>query len=234
METRRLACSAALAALACAITAPAAVLRADPEQIRAAAERYVASLGPAGTVVHATAGRLDPRLDLPGCAGVLTPFLSPGATIRPRMTVGVRCPDAAGWSIYVPVKVESDAGVLIARRSLSPGEVPAPGDLERVQRRIPGLGTQYLTSAADINGRRLRRPVAAGAPVPTDALSAALLVQRGQQVTLVAQLDGIAVRAGAVAMNAGANGDRIRARNAVSGRIVEGVIQPDGTLATCP
>jgi flagella basal body P-ring formation protein FlgA len=234
MVSHRLTGIALVAALALAAASHAAESRTDPGRIRASVEHFVATLAPAGSTVHATAGPLDPRLNLAECAGELTPFLPTGATIRARMTVGVRCPGPATWSIYVPVTVESDATVLVARRPLSPGEVPAPEDLERVQRRIPGLGTQYLGNLADIVGRRLRRPVAAGAPVPTDALSAAVLVQRGQQVTVVAELSGIAVRAGAVALDAGAYGERIRARNAVSGRIIEGVVQADGTLATGP
>jgi len=211
-----------------------AASRTEPEQIRAAAEAHVAGLGGGATTVHATAGRLDPRLNLAPCAGELTPFLPAGATIRPRTVVGVRCEGPSGWSIYVPVTVESDAQVLVARRSLARGSVPAPADLEATLRRVPGLAAQFPATAADIGTRRLRRAVAAGEILAADVLAPALLVDRGQQVTLLSAQPGIAVRAGAVALEAGGFGDRIRARNAVSGRIIEGIVQADGSLRAAP
>lgn len=212
----------------------AAVTRTNPADIRLAAERYVASLAPAGTIVHATAGHLDERLTLAPCAGELTPFLSAGAAVKARTTVGVRCPGQGGWSIYVPVTVESEAPLVVAKRSLSRGEVPSPADLDLVSRRVAGFPTQYLSRASDIAGRRLRRPVAAGEPIADDALAAPILVERGQRVTVMASIAGIAVRANAVALAAGGFGDRVRVRNVASGKVIEGSIQADGTVATNP
>ena len=221
-------------ALAWPAAAPAAISRTDPEEIRQTAERYVRTLGTPGTVVHATAGRLDPRLNLIACAGDLTPALPAGAEVRARTVVTVRCPDAGGWSIVVPVEVETDVAVLVARRPLNRGELPAEADLEIATRRVGGLGTQYLTRTADISGRRLRHPLAPGQPVTADALATPVLVERGQQVTLVARATGFSIRASGVSLDAGGNGDRIRARSLSSGRIVQGVVQADGTVAATP
>jgi flagella basal body P-ring formation protein FlgA len=220
--------------LALPATAEAAARRMETREIRATVEHFVASQARPGVAVQAVADRLDERLALPACVGELTPYLAPGAVVRPRTSVGVRCPDPGGWSIFVPVTVTADVPVLVAKRTLSRGEVPATGDLLAVTRRVPGLGARFPADAADIVGHRLRRAVAAGQPVPADALEPPVLVARGQQVTFVAQLAGIAVRAGAIALDAGGHGDRIRARNAVSGRIVEGTVQADGTVASHP
>ena len=215
-------------------TAAPTISRTDPQQIRAAAERFVTGLGAPGSTVHAAAGHLDPRLNLAPCVEELTPYLPTGAAVRPRTMVGVRCPAAGGWSIFVPVVVESDAPVLVARRTLSRGEIPGVGDVDAVTRRVPGLGTQFPASLADVSGRRLRRAVAAGQPVPADALAAPVLIERGAQVTAVAAVAGVAVRAGAVALEAGGQGDRVRVRNVVSGRVIEGTVQADGTVSIGP
>ena len=222
---------ALLAALAAGGPCAAAPGTTDPQQIRAVAERFIQGFGTPQATVQATAGPLDARLALAGCAGELTPFLPPGASVKPRTTVGVRCPDTGGWSIYVPVTVESEAKLAVARRALARGEMPSPNDLESVSRKVPGLAAQFLAQPADTGGRRLRRPVAAGAAIPIDALAAPVLVERGQQVTLLAAGAGIAVRANAVALDGGGFGDRVRVRNAVSGRIIEGSVQADGTVA---
>jgi flagella basal body P-ring formation protein FlgA len=164
----------------------------------------------------------------------LTPFLATGATVKARTVVGVRCPGPAGWSIYVPVMVESEAALVVARRSLSRGEMPSPADLTVVPRQVSGFPTQFLAQVSDIAGRRLRRPVAAGEPIPDDALAAPVLVERGQQVTVSASITGIAVRANAVALDAGGFGDRVRVRNVASGRVIEGAIQADGSVVIRP
>ncbi len=222
------------ASLPLATAASTTISRTDPQQIRAAAERFVTGLGTPGSTVHAAAGHLDPRLNLAPCVEELTPYLPTGAAVRPRTMVGVRCPAAGGWSIFVPVVVESDAPVLVARRTLSRGEIPGVGDVDAVTRRVPGLGTQFPASLADVSGRRLRRAVAAGQPVPADALAAPVLIERGAQVTAVAAVAGVAVRAGAVALEAGGQGDRVRVRNVVSGRVIEGTVQADGTVSIGP
>jgi flagellar basal body P-ring formation protein FlgA len=51
---------------------------------------------------------------------------------------------------------------------------------------------------------------------------------------MIARVGGIEVRAGGTALQGGGHGDRVRARNSVSGRVVEGVVQPDGTIAVNP
>lgn len=225
---------ALLAGLAFGASCAAASGTTDSQQIRAVAERFIEGFGTPEATVNATAGALDARLALAACAGELTPFLPSGASVKPRTTVGVRCPDAGGWSIYVPVVVESTTKLAVARRSLARGEMPSPADLDSVSRTVPGLPTQFLARPADTGGRRLRRPVAAGDPIPIEALAAPVLVERGQQVTLLAAVAGIAVRANAVALDNGGFGDRVRVRNAVSGRIVEGSVQSSGTVSVSP
>ena len=89
--------------LALPATAEAAARRMETREIRATAEHFVASQARPGVAVQAVADRLDERLALPACVGELTPYLAPGAVVRPRTSVGVRCPDPGGWSVFVPV-----------------------------------------------------------------------------------------------------------------------------------
>jgi len=205
----------------------------EPAQIRQAAEQYVAEMADGRGTVHATAGHLDARLRLPACAGELTPFLSPGAVVRARTTVGVRCVTPA-WSVYLPVSVESEAPVLVARRSLQRGEVPLAADFDLARRRVPGLATAFVTEPNALGGQRLRRAMAAGEPLATTLLESAPLVRRGQSVTAVTRAAGIEVRSVAEAMANAAAGDRLRMRNPSTGRLLDGTVQPDGTVEILP
>lgn len=231
-------CQIAVACLGAAALAPAGHAAAsaaftEPAQIRRAAEQFVAGMAGNAGRVFATAGHLDGRLQLPACAGELTPFLSPGATVRARTTVGVRC-ETPAWSIYLPVAVESEASVLVARRPMRRGEVPTGADVDVVQRRLPGLASAYVPDVEKLGLRRLRRPVAAGEALAGDMLESPPLVQRGQRVTAVSRGAGIEVRMDAEAMASAAAGDRLRLRNAATGRMLEGTVQPDGTVAIAP
>lgn len=231
-------CRIAVAALCVGALLPvpvdgASATYTEPAQIRRAAEQFVAGLAGNDHRVFATAGHLDARLRLAACAGELTPFLSPGATVRARTMVGVRCVDPA-WSVYLPVAVETEASVLVARRSLQRGDVPTAADFDVARRRVPGLASAFVTDAAALGMRRLRRPLAAGEVLAGDALESPPLVRRGQSVTAVSRAAGIEVRMAAEAMaNAGA-GDRLRLRNPATGRMLEGTVQPDGTVAIPP
>lgn len=205
----------------------------EPARIRETAERYVAGLANARGNVHATAGHLDARLRLPTCAGELTPFLAPGAIVRARTTVGVRCV-APAWSVYLPVSVESEASVLVARRALRRGEVPFAADFDLQRRRVPGLATAFVTEPNSLGSQRLRRAMAAGEPLAAALLESPPLVRRGQSVTAVRRAAGFEVRSSAEAMvNAGA-GDRLRLRNPSTGRLLDGTVQPDGTVEILP
>lgn len=205
----------------------------DPAQIRSAAERFVTGLAGDDSGATATAGHLDPRLRLPACAGQLTPFLSPGATVRARTMVGVRCASPA-WSVYLPVTVESEARVLVARRSMRRGEVPTAADVEVARRRVPGLASEFLVEGAELGRWRLRRPIGAGEALAGDMLESPPLVRRGQRVTAVSRSTGVEIRVTAEAMASAAAGDRLQLRNASSGKLLEGTVQPDGTVAIQP
>jgi flagella basal body P-ring formation protein FlgA len=220
-------------ALASAAGSRASAASTDPADIRHAAEQYIRELAGNRGTVFATAGHLDARLQLPVCAGELTPFLSPGAVVRARTTVGVRCAGPA-WTVWLPVAVDAEASVLVARRPLRRGDVPAAADFEPARRRVPGLASAFVTDAGVLGAQRLRRPIAAGEALEGDMLESPPLVRRGQRVTAVSRSAGIEVRVAADAMANAAAGDRLRMRNPLTGRMLEGTVQPDGTVTIPP
>ena len=205
----------------------------EPAQIRRTAEQFVAGMGGGAGRVFAAAGHLDARLQLPACAGELTPFLSPGVAVRARTIVGVRCAEPA-WSIYLPVAIESEAPVLVARRPMRRGEVPTGSDVDVVRRRVPGLASAFVADVETLGLRRLRRPVAAGEVLAGNMLESPPLVRRGQRVTAVSRGAGIEVRMDAEALASAAAGERLRLRNPATGRMLEGTVQPDGTVVIPP
>ena len=201
----------------------------DLNAVIATAEAAVARLG---TGIRAKAEPLDPRLRLSACARGLTATL-PAAPKGPRLTLKVACESGAPWSVWVPVRVETDAEVVVARRALSPGTLLGSEDVAVVRRRIPGFIDCCATDPAHLLGQRVRRPIAADAPIPLEHIEAPPVIRRGEQVTVIAGAPGFEVRSAGTALADAREGDAVRIRHATSLRVIHaradsrGVVRAD-------
>jgi flagella basal body P-ring formation protein FlgA len=201
------------------------------DDIRATAESYVrAQLPPTRGKYYVNASRLDPRLRLASCAEALEAFVANNGIVQTRTTIGIRCAATGGWTVYVPVAVETEAPVLVLRRALARRARIEALDVELQTRRLPGIASNFVNDVNAVQGRRLRRALPAGSPLTTDVLDRAVLVQRGQRVTLIASSGDIEIRAQGQALGEGSAQDRIRVQNVSSLKVVEGVVENAGTV----
>ena len=176
---------------------------------------------------------LDPRLRLARCTGPLATFANPPRNAQSRVIARVSCA-APAWTLNVPVDMRRTHMVLVLRRAVGRGESIAPGDVSAQKRELPGLGSPFVARPEDLTGRLTRRPLPEGTAVTAESLSAALLIKRGQQVTLVAQSAGFEVRAPGKAMADAAANQRVRVQNLNSLKIIEGLAETDGTVRVTP
>jgi flagellar basal body P-ring formation protein FlgA len=209
------------------------------DAIRSAAQRLIESQAAVaaratGRETIVTAGHLDARLRLARCSGELTASRPAGSQLASRTTVGVSCPQGATWTVYVPVLVESEGSVLVTKRTITRGAGLAASDVESQVLRVPGLATHYVADAADLAGRHARRNLPPGTVISNDELAANSVIKRGQQVTLVAAVGGIEVRANGKALTDGGTADRIRVQNLASSRVVEGLVESADIVRVTP
>lgn len=224
----------ALALVAALIPAHGQQALQSLEGIRDAAESAVRGvIDPALPGVKLETVPLDPRLRLSGCAGKLDTFANAPRHSQSRVIARVSC-TAPAWTLNVPVEVRRTHTVLVLRRALGRGESIAAADVVAQKRELPGLASPFVARPEDLAGRLTRRPLPEGTAVTAEALSAALLIKRGQQVTLVAQSAGFEVRAPGRAMTDAAANQRIRVQNLNSLKIVEGLADNDGTVRVVP
>jgi flagellar basal body P-ring formation protein FlgA len=233
--TRRLAIvkrpAPALLLCMCVLFAGAASANIQPlDSIQQAAEQFVRSQLPDGKAKHyVSATSLDSRLRLKQCDVPLEAF-SNASDIAARVTVGVRCTAAAPWTIYVPVTIEVEVPVLVLRRALARRARVMLTDVEPQVRRLPGSAANFITDIASLQGHRLKRALPAGTAITVDALTPDILVRRGQQVTLIAAVGGIEIRAQGNALTEGGVQDRVRVQNVTSLKVVEGVVESDSVV----
>ena len=202
--------------------------------IRAAAEKAVRAVidsGVTGVTLETTS--LDARLRLAACPAKLDTFANPPRGNQSRVTVRVSCPQPA-WTLNVPVEIRRQQNVLVLKRAVGRGETLQASDVMVQSRELPGLGSPFVASVDQLAGRLTRGPIPEGTALTAEALSAALLIKRGQQVTLVAQSNGFEVRAPGRAMADASADQRVRVQNLNSLKVIEGTADKDGIVRVSP
>ena len=179
--------------------------------------------------VEVEADALDSRLRFAGCAEPIQVRIDLGRQAG-RYSAHVSCPAPSPWAIYVPLEVRVFRDIVVATRGLARGEVVGPGDVALQERDALDPGSTGLTRLEDAIGLVVRQTVAAQAPVRGVALELPVLVHRGEHVSLVSRSGAISVSASAEALADGSRGDRIRARNVRSQRVIEATVTGAGQL----
>ena len=198
----------------------------DIGAIRSAAETAVSALGKG---VRAKAAAPDARLRLRRCGRPLEATLPPSVKGL-QISVRVACNADTSWSVLIPVQVETEGKVVVARRTLLPGTLLTSVDLTTAERRIRGLTDCCASDPTTLVGQRVRRPIAADAPISLDSLEAAPLVRRGEIVTVIAGAPGFEVRSSGVAMADARQGDAVRIRHSTSLRIIQALADSRGVV----
>lgn len=188
------------------------------DSIRAAA---IAALGVEPADAETT---LDPGLRMPACPVALQAQPGNGNTVE------VGCPQAAGWRLFVPVKVRRSQNVLVLNRGLAAGETVEAADISIERRDAARIAGAVLADPADAVGRSARRVLPAGNVLSASDLVAQRLVRRGDTVALVARRDGLEVRMSGRALGDAGRDERVSVENSSSRRIVQGVVDASGAV----
>lgn len=175
-------------------------------------------------------GRLDSRLRLNQCNMPLEVYLPEGSRDVGRITVGVRCADEKPWSLHVPITVTIYKDIVVTTRSLSRGTILSPGDFKRVRYDVSKLPNGYIADENTGIGMELKRHLSGDEPLTTSMFRKPKIVERGQQVSIVAGNGGMEVRMSGKALAHGAVGDRIRVLNLSSKKKIEGTVMPTGDI----
>jgi flagella basal body P-ring formation protein FlgA len=199
--------------------------------IQAAAEQHLIKLlANSSYTLHIKATELDSRLRLAACPAALEVFLPSGNNIGSRVTTGVRCNQGTPWTIYLPVTIEAEVPALVLNKALARSNAVSGLDVETRVQRVPGVGTDNLTSVSELSGKRLKRDLSAGTALSPGMFEPEMLIRRGQQVTVIAMVAGIEVRTQAVALSDGSASSRIRVKNLNSAKVVEGMVDSNSVV----
>jgi flagella basal body P-ring formation protein FlgA len=148
--------------------------------------------------------------------------------------VAISCTGTSGWTIQVPVQMQVFRQVLVTSRPLARGDMIGPADVHVEEHDITRMGYGYVESVEQIAGHAVAHPLIGGAVLEPGDLAGRETVHSGEEVALIAQVDGIEVRTAAMALDAGDTGSHLRVRNDTSGKVINGIVLGAGEVQALP
>jgi flagella basal body P-ring formation protein FlgA len=175
-------------------------------------------------------GDIDSRTVLRACTA-LEAFTPSGAQLIGKTSIGVRCNEKPGWSVFVQANIRVSADMLVANRPLAQNTVLSANDfsLQNGELGQPGI----LIDPAQAIGKTLKFAIGAGQVLRQDMLRAPYVVMQGQTATVRVSSKGFSVRSSGQALNSGADGQSVQVRMA-SGQVISGIAATDGSVDVRP
>lgn len=198
--------------------------------IRQAVERFVGEQNPNHpTPADLRLGGPPAGVQYPSCQRLELSFFGTGDPYSAQ-TVAVQCAKPVPWTVYVPVRIVQSQKIVVAAHSLTAGTVLTASDLALMPGNAASLAGTPLSSLSEAMGRTLRFGTVAGQPITQSMLAAPIWVHGGNNVTLVAEGDGVRITTLAQAIENGHPGQSILVRNLQSGRVVRGTVTAVATV----
>ena len=122
------------------------------------------------------------------------------------------------------------AQTVVATHTIRPQTIIAAEDIRILDQELPGT----YTSAAEVIGQEARVALYSGRPVRLGEIGPPALVERNQIVTLLYNVNGLAIMTEARALARGGIGDQVRVMNLSSRATISGWVRADGTVSVSP
>ena len=169
---------------------------------------------------------VDPRITLASCPQ-LEAFMPTGAAMLGRTSVGVRCAEKNGWSLFITASITTTMNMLISSKPLQQGLVITAGDFSIQSGEIsqPGI----VTDASQIVGKVIKYSIGAGQLLKQDMFRLPYVVNQGEMVQIVSEGQGFKLRTEGQAMNNAAAGQPAQVK-VPSGQVISGIAKSSGIV----
>ncbi|CDZ79047.1 flagellar basal body P-ring biosynthesis protein FlgA [Legionella massiliensis] len=173
--------------------------------------------------IQVSAEKIDPRLNLKACEDaeleVFNPYKTP---MIYTSTVGIRCKEQnTHWTLYVPIRITLNKKVIVAKRALPKDTPITVADIAKVKMDVSHLKQGYFIQEQDVIGRVSKHNIPEGTALNAFNLQSAVVIHKGEQVSIQAINEMINVSMHGIALNDGALGDLIKVQNQSSKRVIE-------------
>lgn len=179
-----------------------------------------------------SAHQLDYQIWVPGSANHLpvcdTPLAIAGRDNRPlpvgNLKRAVSCEDVSSpWKINVTIKSAVTLPVLVATSTIGRNESISALNLKTETRTI-SRQDDFFTKADQAIGLETTRRIRAGQIIDPTNLSSPPLIEKGNEVIIIASKDGFNASTKGVALEQGKKGQQIEVQNISSGKVIRAVV----------
>lgn len=170
---------------------------------------------------------------LPTCASALQlERLDDGQGLLERQRLQVTCPGEDGWQQVSLVTPSVLLPVLVATTVTDRGAPLAAEQFQLQEQDVARLPRGYYQDADEVAGQIAKRRIRAGQVLTPNLVAPALLVTRGQTVTMVARQGDIQASTAGTALEDGQMGQLIRVRNQASDTVIRARVKAKGVVTT--
>lgn len=174
---------------------------------------------------------LDSRLKLPECSDELSAFTAHNEALRAgRFSVGVRCGGQQTWSIFATGTLKIFQEVLVLTQPVKRGQILTRPLLAYEKRDQGNLRGGYYNQIELVENKQAVRNLPAGAVISYDNVTDAVLIKRGEKITISASSRDFNVRMQGKALMDGIQGQSIRVKNESSGRTIAATVVNSGLV----
>ncbi len=133
-------------------------------------------------------------------------------------------------TVPVTVRTEARGTVVVTRQAVARGTVLSPNDVAVVERNQRDVPDDAVTTPEEAVGMATKVPLAAEAPLPRTALTAPVVVKKGDLVTMLVETKAMRLTVAGEALEGGAVGDGIKVMNRSSKQTVAGKVVEHGVV----
>jgi len=200
------------------------------DDIIAAASQFALQTHASAAKVDVTIRELDDRLKLSHCSSNLISFWPPGAAKSGRTSVGVECPDKAGWKIYVRALVDVYDNMAVLSRPVNIGDVVSENNVRLELTNLSVAREDGIKNIQYLLHHRYKRRYPAGRALTMSMVAPPRLVEKGRKVIISYVAPRLSVRMTGVALSHGQKGEIINVRNSSTELMVQGEVVAKGVV----
>lgn len=175
-------------------------------------------------------GNIDPRLSKRDCNKPIDFSFSKNPLERAHNTILMQCQQDKPWKLFVTLELKVFAPRLVASHSIARGATISARHLKQASVQVNRIKHGGFSDISLVQGMVAKRSIRAERLITADLLLPPLLVDRGDQVLIVAANDKIKIKMQGVAMSKGRKGQQIRIKNKQSQRIISAYVEDRGLV----
>ncbi len=222
-------------ALALCLFFMAAKVYPEPAGISAHIDNFLASYAATMTAngyrVEYEPGNIDPRLRHKECANKMELKFKRDPLKQAQTTIELNCTDAQPWKLYIASEIRIYGQAISASSPIARGAVITETDISLAETQVNSGRADIITRHDHVIGMIARRSIPAGQHLTSRVLKAPELVDRGDQVTIIAQGNAVAIKTQGTALSSGSLGQQISVRNNRSERVIRARVIDRGQVA---